>query len=265
MLGDNFRQECEALDQLIGSLSDADFMKVTDFYGWTVRDEVMHLYFLDVMTLQAIRAESEFLHEVAAIRIWQKTAELSDYMRQRYAGLDHGALVAAWREGYCRLSDTFAKSDPKARMKWFGPDMSIVAATSARQMEVWAHGQDLYDLFGISRVNADRIKFICELGARTYHWTFRNRGLEPPGPAPKLVLTAPSGVIWQWNTEETAASITGPAAAFAAVVTQRRHVDDTALILQGKAARDWMLIAQCFAGAPSDGPPARGAAQIVIG
>jgi len=265
MLGDNFRQECEALDPLVGSLGDADFARVTDFYGWTVRDEVMHLYFLDVATLKAIEAESDFLREVAEIRIWQKTAELSDYMRQRYAGLDRLSLVAAWRENYQRLSGVFATSDPKARMKWFGPDMSIVAATSARQMEVWAHGQDLYDLFGITRVNTDRIKFICELGVRTYGWTFRNRGVEAPGPAPKITLTAPSGATWQWNEDSPDGSITGPAAAFAAVVTQRRHVDDTALVLHGKAAREWMLIAQCFAGAPADGPPPRGDAQITIG
>jgi uncharacterized protein (TIGR03084 family) len=262
MLGENFLQECLGLDELVGTLNDADFARVTDFYGWTVRDEVMHLYFLDVMTLMAIEKEAEFLREVAAIRVWQKTGELSDFMRQRYAGLDRLALVAAWRETYLRLAGVFAEADPKTRMKWFGPDMSIVAATSARQMEVWAHGQDLYDLFRVKRVNADRIRFICDLGVRTYGWTFRNRGMEVPGPPPEVVLTAPSGAIWQWNAGEPSASVTGPAAAFAAVVTQRRHVDDTALLPKGGAARSWMLLAQCFAGPPSDGPAPRGAAAI---
>ena len=37
-------------------------------------------------------------------------------------------------------------------------------------------------------------------------------------------------------------------------MTQRRHVDDTALIVTGDAARDWMLKAQAFAGTPTDGP-----------
>ena len=251
-----------ALDGLVDTLDDTGFGKVTDFYGWTVRDEVMHLYFLDVLTLTTLQAEAEFLREVAAIRVWQKTGELSDYMRQRYAGLDRQALVAVWRDTYQRLAEVFAQSDPKARMKWFGPDMSVMAATSARQMEVWAHGQDLYDLFGVRRINTDRIRFICDLGVRTYGWTFRNRGMEPPGPPPEVVLTAPSGAIWRWNDGEASASVAGPAAAFAAVVTQRRHVDDTDLVLRGEAARQWMLLAQCFAGAPADGPPARGLAPV---
>jgi uncharacterized protein (TIGR03084 family) len=248
---------------LVDGLDNADFAKVTDFYGWTVRDEIMHLYFLDVLTLKALETESEFLSEVASIRIWQKTAELSDYMRQRYADLDRPALVSTWRKTYQRLATVFGQSDPKVRMKWFGPDMSVVAAASARQMEVWAHGQDLYDLFRVRRVDTDRIRSICDLGVRTYGWTFRNRGMELPGPAPKIILNAPSGAVWQWNEGESSSSVAGPAADFAAVVTQRRHVDDTRLILHGEAARGWMLFAQCFAGAPSDGPSARGADHIL--
>ena len=53
----------------------------------------------------------------------------------------------------------------------------------------------------------------------------------------------------------------GPAEDFCAVVTQRRHVDDTALRIQGQAARDWMLVAQAFAGLPTDGPTATAARQ----
>jgi hypothetical protein len=48
--------------------------------------------------------------------------------------------------------------------------------------------------------------------------------------------------------------VSGPAEDFCLVVTQRRHVDDTALVVNGDAARDWMLKAQAFAGAATDGP-----------
>jgi hypothetical protein len=39
-------------------------------------------------------------------------------------------------------------------------------------------------------------------------------------------------------------------------VTQRRHVDDTKLDITSAAARQWMLIAQAFAGPPASGPEA---------
>jgi hypothetical protein len=37
------------------------------------------------------------------------------------------------------------------------------------------------------------------------------------------------------------------------VVTQRRHVDDTDLVVTGDMAREWMQIAQAFAGPPGAG------------
>ena len=49
----------------------------------------------------------------------------------------------------------------------------------------------------------------------------------------------------------------GTAEDFCLVTTQRRHVDDTDLVVTGDSARDWMEKAQLFAGPPSDGPPAR--------
>ena len=48
--------------------------------------------------------------------------------------------------------------------------------------------------------------------------------------------------------------MTGPAEDFCLVVTQRRHVDDTALVVTGERARDWLVRAQAFAGPATDGP-----------
>ena len=42
------------------------------------------------------------------------------------------------------------------------------------------------------------------------------------------------------------------------MVTQRRHLDDTALIVRGDSAKDWLIKAQAFAGPPTDGPNAGG-------
>ena len=46
---------------------------------------------------------------------------------------------------------------------------------------------------------------------------------------------------------------------FCLVVTQRRHVDDSALRSDGDAARHWVVEAQAFAGGATDGPPPGGA------
>jgi uncharacterized protein (TIGR03084 family) len=254
-LGQAFLEECEALDALVAGCASGDFARVTDFYGWTVRDEIMHLMFLDEVTLRSICDEEAFLAQKAEIRRYQaEVGEISDYMRKRYADLDDVALTGAWRAGYRALHARFAASDPKARMQWFGPDMSLRSAESARQMEVWAHGQDLYDLFGVVRRNSARLRNICDLGARTFGWSFQNRGLSAPQPPPRVALVSPEGETWVWNDAPGRDEVAGSAEDFALVVTQRRHVDDTGLKLSGEAAQRWMEIAQCFAGAPSDGP-----------
>ncbi|MGH9017839.1 MAG: TIGR03084 family metal-binding protein, partial [Acidimicrobiales bacterium] len=67
-------------------------------------------------------------------------------------------------------------------------------------------------------------------------------------------LTGPSGEQWQWGPGDDAAeAVAGPALDFCLVVTQRRRVADTALVMTGSGAAEWMEIAQAFAGPPGPG------------
>ena len=50
---------------------------------------------------------------------------------------------------------------------------------------------------------------IATIGVRTYGWTFVNRKLEPPAPAPYVRLTAPSCAIWEYEDEQAAQRIEG--------------------------------------------------------
>jgi len=45
--------------------------------------------------------------------------------------------------------------------------------------------------------------------------------------------------------------VEGSALDFCLVVTQRRHLDDTKLDVTGDHAREWLQIAQAFAGEPT--------------
>jgi uncharacterized protein (TIGR03084 family) len=143
------------------------------------------------------------------------------------------------------------------RVKWAGPDMSVRSSITARLMETWAHGQEVYDELGVVRVNGDRIRNIVVLGNNTYGWTFAVRGEQAPQPVPHLVLQAPSGEIWTYNEPSAEERIEGSAEAFCQVVTQVRNVADTDLVVCGPNAAQWMQKAQCFAG-PPETPPAPG-------
>jgi uncharacterized protein (TIGR03084 family) len=131
-------------------------------------------------------------------------------------------------------------------------------------METWAHGQALYDLFGVARAPTVRLRNIAEIGVRTYGWTFANRGEPPPGPAPHVRLSGPDGATWTWNDPSEDNRVEGSALAFCQVVTQTRNVADTDLRVTGEPARRWMSLAQCFAG-PPETPPAPGTRFAIAG
>jgi uncharacterized protein (TIGR03084 family) len=152
------------------------------------------------------------------------------------------------------MLEALLKCDPRDRLPWYGPPMSALSFATARLMETWAHGQDVFDTLRIRRTPTDRLRHIALLGVKTFGWTYMNRGLPVPEEPVRVSLAAPSGDIWAWGPEDAANLVSGPAEDFCLVVVQRRHVDDTTLSVKGATARDWMEKAQCFAGPPVDGP-----------
>ena len=101
-----------------------------------------------------------------------------------------------------------------------------------------------------------------DLGATTFRWTFINRGIEAPAELPHIALAAPDGETWAWNDPSAEHFVRGSAEDFCLLVTQRRHLQDTALEHGGVGVAQWLATAQCFAGPPADGP-APGVRQVV--
>ncbi|MCP5373756.1 MAG: TIGR03084 family protein [Hyphomicrobiales bacterium] len=254
----DFRDESDALYALVAPLTAADLARATPFKQWTVDHILQHLHFFNVMADLSLRDEDRFGREYGAMKARRLAGETMVAVTEDLLdGLAGPALVQAWHDFSHDLAAHFAAVDPRHRVKWAGPDMSARSSITARLMETWAHGQAVYDLLGVRRENTDRIRNVAVMGVNTYGWTFANRGLEPPGPPPHLRLTAPSGALWEWHAPRHDHLIEGPAEAFCQVVTQTRNVADTPLRVVGEPARQWMALAQCFAGPPHD-PPAAG-------
>lgn len=247
--------EYEALAGLAARMSPAQWQQKTQFYGWTPWDEIAHLYFFDQTGLLAATDAEAFLSDT---RVLQKKLdegmEISAITRQRFGHLDGGQLLDHWRECFQSLVGALAGMDPKARLPWYGPMMSARSFATARLMETWAHGQDVYDCLAIRRPASKRLKHIAHIGATTFGWTFVNRKLPVPDVKPYIELRAPDGDIWTWNDPSSDDFVRGNADDFCLVVTQRRNVKDTQLEYGGAAASAWLPIAQCFAGPPVDGP-----------
>ena len=252
---EDFRAESEALYQLLSDRTDADMAEPTLFKDWTTNDVLQHLYYWNQMAGLQLTDEAELGRRLKGILRnpgGMRTAE-----NEHFNGLAGVALREAWHDDVITTADLFAEADPKARLKWAGPEMSARSSITARLMETWAHGQEVYDHFGVVRQNEDRIRNIVVLGVNTFGWTYKTRGESPPGDLPYLILTAPSGAVWTYGEESETERIEGPAEAFCQVVTQTRNIADTDLKITGPTATDWMSKAQCFAG-PPEAPPAPG-------
>ncbi|MEO0549635.1 MAG: TIGR03084 family metal-binding protein [Pseudomonadota bacterium] len=255
---DDFRAESEALFELLNTAEDSQFAEPTQFKNWTINAVLQHLHFWNQMARLQIVDEAELLSRMRGVG--QHPGGMRGYEADHFASLGGRALLQDWRAGVEETADAFATADPKARLKWAGPDMSARSSITARLMETWAHGQEVYDHLGVERQNEDRIRNIVVLGVNTFGWTYKTRRETPPGAMPYLSLMAPSGAVWTYGEVNATERIEGRADQFCQVVTQTRNIADTDLVVTGPTATDWMSKAQCFAGAPAE-PPAPGTRQ----
>lgn len=255
---EDLKAEGVALQSLLDRLDAADWARPTPFKQWTPWDVVAHLHLSDQWAVASLQGPQAFKQSIAPLlAALNARTSLRDYTRAHFQDRPGAAILDSWRHCFDDLNGRLADLDPKARLTWFGPDMGARSFVTARYMETWAHGQDIHDLLGEPRVYTDAIRAIATLGVKTYGFTFSNRRLPVPAPEPYVRLTAPSGAVWEWNTPSDLDRIDGLASDFCHVVTQGRNIADTALVVMGEPARQWMAIAQCFAG-PPETPPAPG-------
>lgn len=248
---DDFREECEVLHDLLAPLAEADFELPTLFKNWTANDILRHLHHGNRLADLSLNDEAAFHATYAKMKALRDGGmDTPEATAQILEGLAGKELLAAWRHFYGPMSERFSVADPKKRVKWVGPDMSVRSSITARLMETWSHGQAAFDLFGVERQDTDRVKNVAVLGVNTFHWTFVNRSEEAPGQAPYLRLIGPSGAVWEWNDPSDTERIEGSAVEFCQVVTQTRNIADTSLVVIGEVATNWMSVAQCFAGPP---------------
>ena len=261
----DFLEEAATLAGLLENQSENVFDTVTLFKSWTINDVIGHLYMFDVAALKTLESGQAFDTFFAPISAGLNQGKTLLETQYPFLGDLRGrALFDTWLENTEILGEAYALADPKLRVKWAGPDMSALSSITARQMETWAHGHEVFDCLGKSRVETDRIENIVILGVNTFGWSHKVQGLGVPEQRPYLKLTAPSGQIWEYGDIDLQNAVIGSAVSFAQVVTQTRNVADTDLKMTGYIAQRWMETAQCFAGG-KELPPAQGARSVQQG
>ncbi|MGY1698097.1 maleylpyruvate isomerase family mycothiol-dependent enzyme [Geodermatophilus sp. SYSU D00766] len=141
--------ETRSLQEVLDAAGPGRWATPTPAAGWTVQDQVHHLAFFDEATVLAATDPGRFRHEAAEL-----TAPGDDFPDRLVRG--QRSLTpersAAWAtRARAALLDLAAGAPPGLRLPWYGPDMGITSALTARLMETWAHGQDVADALGVVR------------------------------------------------------------------------------------------------------------------
>ncbi|WP_019877565.1 TIGR03084 family metal-binding protein [Sporichthya polymorpha] len=251
--------ETEIVEQMLAGLTEADWERPTPAEGWAIRDQISHLAFFDQAAALAMtdpeRFQAEAAEHIAA------GMDFPDRIAVECRSMPVPELHAWFRRARLELITQAGERDPKERVPWYGPAMSVASSVTARIMETWAHGQDIADTLGVTRPATERLKHVAHIGIGARAYSYRVRRLEAPEDPVRVELTAPDGSLWTWGPEDAENRVTGDALEFCLVVTQRRNLAETQLVRTGPIAEQWMTIAQAFAGAAGPGRPAPAAAH----
>ena len=232
----DFLEETEALAALLEDLEAPRWGLATQFKGWTINDVVAHLRFWTRGADMALTDPERFQELATAVSKGLVDGNLRQVENGILADLTGRALFDVWLGEAMGVAARWRDVDPKSRVPWVnGLEMSARSSMTARQMETWAHGHEVFDRLGAVREEADRIRNIVVLGVNTYGFAFQLRGETPPGPMPQVVLTAPSGAEWVYG-EDGNGRVVGSDEAFAEVVPQTRAFAGEDLRAEGAAA-----------------------------
>jgi len=162
---DDLRDECDELHAFVLHIPQGEWREPTAFWRWTTFDQILHLIQVDRFALASVTDAPAFVRfRDESRQAAQAGIELSTQVRTELGHLSKTEVLDLWRSQYLELCDSLAARDAKDRISWFGPDMSVASMIAARQMEVWAHGQDIYDLLCVRREPTSRLRNICDLG-----------------------------------------------------------------------------------------------------
>ena len=241
--------EVASLANVLSRLRSEEWNAVTPAAGWNVSDQVIHLGLFDRRCMWSMVDDEKFRDDRRAMM----AAGGVDALHDSHRGMTPSDLMAWWRTGADELAHAAAHVDLSARCAWYGPSMSARSMLTARLMETWAHGLDIADAVGVSIEPTDRLIHVAHIGVRAMGFAFSANERAVPDGEVYVELAAPSGELWTWGSPDSPDVVRGDAFGFCCAVTQRRHVNDCGLTIQGPLATEWMSIAQAFAGPPGSG------------
>jgi uncharacterized protein (TIGR03084 family) len=254
----DLRAETSVLEGILTGLTAGQWESMTPAEGWSVGDHVTHLAYFDQSATMAAVDAAAFRDHAKALD--SHGPNFSAWVASEYRAMAPAEQHQWFRRARGQLVSSFEEVDPTQKLPWFGPQMSPASSLTARLMETWAHSQDIAEAVAVPYPQSNRIHHIAYLGVRTFNFSFQVHGLPVPDSPISVRLLSPDGSQWAWGDADAQDAVEGPAVDFCRVVTQRRALAETDLIVKGPVATEWLSIAQAFAGPATTTSPRRGKA-----
>ncbi len=229
----DLRAEKDVLDELVAHREEREWRAPTPAEGWSVADTIEHLWRSELAATASVRERRDPLaggHEP-------------------YDSLGPDDLLHTWREARAATLAAFADVDDRDRVPWGGRAMAARSLATARLMETWAHGLDCFAALDVPPVDTARLRHVAWLGWKTLPHTFAVAGIAPVASPESLrvELLSPDGLnLWTYGPAEPHDIVSGAAADWCRVVTQRARAGQTQLTARGPLAAQALNIARAF-------------------
>ena len=242
-LVDDLSAEQHELQTVVAALDADAWLLPTPSPGWDVRDTIAHLADTDEMALDTVRGGPDAINARAARSASGEDVTYRGVLRGRRMPGNH--VLAWWARTSAEICEVLATLSPDVRVPW-GIGMRTPSLVTARLMETWAHALDVHAAIAVPAVDSDRLAHVAWLATRALPYAYSVAGREMPTAPVHVELTLPSGAIWTSGPDDAADRIAGAAGDYCRVFVQRRKLADTALVVEGDAARSAMSVARAF-------------------
>jgi uncharacterized protein (TIGR03084 family) len=212
---DDYAAEAVRLEDILGLLTEAQWLTESGASGWSVADVVLHLAQSDEGVAASASGADPREGAAAAGTVDDWAAQMVDAERAAPT-----QVLTRWRRAREVAVEALRAADPQVSLQWVTGSMKPATLATTRLAEYWAHGLDITGPLGIDFPDTSRLRHIAWLAHRTLPYALSLAGATPA--AVRCSLTAPDGVTrWTFGPDDAGSEISGTAGAFCRVAAQR--------------------------------------------
>jgi uncharacterized protein (TIGR03084 family) len=237
---DDYVAETKRLEDVLDTLTEAQWLMPSAADGWSVADVVLHLAQSDEGVVATISG--------GVLPDTDATGTVDDWAARRVAAerAAPSQVFGRWRRARDAAAEALWAADPQVAVQWVAGPVKPPTLATTRLAEHWTHGLDITGPLGIDYPDNGRLRHIAWLAHRTLPYAFSRAG--EPVEAVRCSLTAPDGVTtWNFGPPDVEAEISGPAGVFCRVAAQRLDPARSGLTVTGPHAAAALRVVRTYA------------------